>query len=175
MKAKLFLTGALITLSALVVQPSAVHPHASLVGSWQLTLTPSVTPGITPITVAGLANFTSDGGAIGSAVTILAGPETVAAGAPPPGFSDAFGNWNGGPIPGRAVFKLISYVQGPDGGIVGTRTFQALVAPQSDPNQISGTYSYMIVDSLNNTISSSSGSISGTLISHFLPPAGAPN
>jgi hypothetical protein len=175
MKLKLFLAAALVGLIALIAQPRPVHPQTSLVGSWQLTLTESLPAGDTPILFPGLANFTSDGGATAAGLGDLAGPTTIAAGSPPPGFTQAFGNWNGGPTPGHAVFKLVSYIQNPDGAIAGTRTFQALVAPQSDAGQFTGSYTVTIVGSNNNIIFSGSGTISGTLISHFLPPSSTQN
>jgi hypothetical protein len=126
------------------------------------------------VPVAGLANFSSDGSAIATAGAILVGPVTTSPTTTLAGLNPAFGNWNGGPIPGRAVFRLVSLITNTDGSLFARRTFQAVVTPNSDKNQFSGTYSFTVMDSDNNVITTGSGTITGTPIPHFLPPASAP-
>jgi hypothetical protein len=170
MRRMLLVASILVGLAPVVVQPGVGHPQTSLVGSWQLTMIsndPATTP---PIPVVGLANFNSDGGAIATAGAILAGPPAATSTTPGTG-NPALGNWNGGPIPGHAVFKLVSLITNADGSLAATRTFQAEVTPQSEEAQFSGSYSFSIADPLNNLIISGSGTITGTQIPHFLPPA----
>lgn len=169
MRRRLFVVCTLIGLMAFVIQPGLAQAQPSLVGSWQLTLIANGPPTPPAIPVAGLANFTSDGGAIATAAGILVGPVTSTQPTTP--LNTAFGNWNdGGPI-GHAAFKLISLITNANGSLYATRTFQAIVAPSSDGSEFSGTYSFTVVDANGNVIASGSGSISGTLITHFLPPA----
>lgn len=146
---------------------SAQGTSPSLTGSWQLTLVPNTLP---TFQVAGLANFTSDGGAVATASAILAGTGDIASTSPVSSPTPAIGNWNDGGAANRAVFKVLSIITNPDGSLFATRTFIA-DGISSTGSSFTGSYSYQVVDTSNNTIASGSGTISGTLIPHFLPPA----
>ncbi|HEY6334172.1 MAG TPA: hypothetical protein VI756_32960, partial [Blastocatellia bacterium] len=152
---------------ALVTQPAFAQTTTptSLVGSWQLTLTPSTsTTG-----VAGLANFTSDGGGIAtSADGILVGPASGA----PSALNPAFGNWNicaacTGPA-NQANMEFIGDITNSDGSIAGTRTFTATVVVSSS-GSFSG--SYQLVVTVGTISALSDGTITGALIPHFTPPS----
>ena len=153
-------------LMVFVAQPAfAQAQSASLVGSWELSLTPSSGT----VAVAGLANFTSDGGAIATAAGILVGPVAPGSTSTTP-LNPAFGNWNGsGPIGTGAAFKFVSLVTNADGSIAATRTFQATVTVNANGNGFTGTYTVETVEGT--VVIHGTGSISGSLIPHFLPPA----
>jgi hypothetical protein len=169
MRRRLFVVCTLIGLIASVSQFGLAQAQPSLVGSWQLTLVANGPPTPPAIPVAGLANFTSDGGAIATAAGILVGPVTSTTPTTP--LNPAFGNWNDGGAIGHAVFKFVSLISNANGSLYATRTFQAVVTPSSDGSEFSGTYSFTVVDTNGDAIASGSGSIRGTLITHFLPPA----
>jgi hypothetical protein len=174
---KIFFAAILISSAALAIRPNrAKSSRNELAGSWQLTLTATSQTTTPTVPIAGLANFTSDGGAVGSVADLLPAflpaPATISTAAV--GLSQAVGNWNGGPIPGRAVFKLVSVITNADGSLLATQTVQALVTPNSDNNEFTGTYSVTVADALNNLAANGSGNISGALIPHFLPPTAVP-
>jgi hypothetical protein len=166
MRRKLFVACVLSGLMALLIQPAFAQTSASasLVGSWQLTLVASGTT----TQVAGLANFTSDGGAIATAGGILVGP--VSPTSTTTALNPAFGNWNGCCAFGTgAAINLLGLVTNADGSIHATRSFQATVTVSPDGGQFTGTYSLQIT--VGAITSLSSGAISGALIPHFLPPS----
>jgi hypothetical protein len=169
MRQKFFVVCALVGLIAFVTQPGFAQTQASLVGSWQLTLVANGPPTPPAIPVAGLANFTSDGGAVATAAGILVGPVTSTTPTTP--LNPAFGNWNDGGAIGHAAFRLVSLITNADGSLYATRTFDAFVAPSSGGTTFSGTYSFTVVNTSGTVIASGSGTINGTLIPHFLPPA----
>jgi hypothetical protein len=167
MRRRLFVACVLTGLMAFVIQPGfAQSQSVSLVGSWQLALTTSDSA----VTVVGIANFTSDGGAIATAGGILVGPVSSTSTTPTTALNPAFGNWNGsGPIGSGAAINLISLVTNADGTLYARRTFQATVNVTPDGSQFSGTYTVEIV--VGTVVLVSTGNISGALIPHFLPPS----
>ena len=172
MKRRIVALSALACFMLLMIQPVlAQGGAASLVGSWELTLVPSLPPGPPAIEIPGLANFTSDGGAVATGSAILVGTGGLTSTSTLSGPTPAIGNWNaGGPV-GDAAFKLVSIITNADGTLFATRTLQALVTPGSGGSSFTGSYSYTIVNTAGTTIASGSGTISGSLIPHFLPPA----
>ncbi|HEY6332023.1 MAG TPA: hypothetical protein VI756_22025 [Blastocatellia bacterium] len=176
MKWKIVFAAILIGSAALAIRPNpAKSSGKELVGSWQLTLTAASQTTTPTVPVVSLVNFTSDGGAVGSlgplATAFLPAP---VGSTPAPGSGLAVGNWNGGPIPGHAVFKLVSVTTDTNGMLLATQTVQALVTPNGDNNGFTGTYSLTVADALNNLVASGSGTVSGTPIGHFLPPTAVP-
>jgi hypothetical protein len=170
MRRRLFVACILAGLMAFVIQPAFAQTE-TLVGSWQLTLVANVPPTQPSIPVAGLANFTSDGGAIATAAGILVGPVTPSSStSPTTPLNPAFGNWNGccQPISGENALSLVSLITNSDGTLFATRVFNAIVTVTS--GTFSGTYSFTVTNSAGTVISTGSGTINGTLIPHFLPP-----
>jgi len=166
MRRKLFVACMLSGLMAFLIQPAFAQTSASLAGSWQLTLVASGTTA----QVAGLANFTSDGGAVATAGGILVGPVGPASTTSTTALNPAFGNWNGCCAAGTgAAIKLVSLVTNAYGTLHATRTFQATVTVSADGTEFSGTYSVETV--VGTVVILGSGSISGTLIPHFTPPS----
>ena len=162
---KIFAALATAAILALVVQP-ALAQTSTLTGSWQLTLVPNLPPGPPIIPIAGLANFTSDGGAVATAAGVIVGSDPSLSGT---GLNPAFGNWNGAVIPGEFAIVLVGDITAANGALVATRNFRALVTfPQS--NEFTGSYTLTITDTSGNVLSSGSGTITGNFIPHFLPP-----
>jgi hypothetical protein len=157
---------------------SPSQSSTSLVGSWQLTLTPTTNISPPPLQVAGLANFTSDGGAIATASAIIVGVVPTITNTTLSSPTPAMGNWCGGGAVimcgggvGSTHFTLLSIITNPDGSLFATRTFTATVAISSTGDSFCGTYNYNVVDTSNNTIASGSGTISATLITRLCLPA----
>ncbi|HEY6334005.1 MAG TPA: hypothetical protein VI756_32110 [Blastocatellia bacterium] len=146
---------------------SAQGTDPSLTGSWQLTLVPSTLP---TFQVPALANFTSDGGAVATASAILVGVGAVSSTGPTlAGPTPAIGNWNDGGAEGLAVFKLVSIITTTGGTLYATRTFIADGITVSS-GTLSGSYNYSTVNTSGTVVESGSGTLTGTLIPHFLPP-----
>ena len=72
--------------------------------------------------------------------------------------------------PTSAFFQVVSLTTNPDGTLLTTRNFGALVAPNSDGDEFSGSYSFDIVNASGASIGTGSGEISGKLIPHPLLP-----
>jgi len=169
---KFFLACVLSGLMAFVIQPSfAQTSPGSLVGSWQLTLVANEPPDPPAIPVAGLANFTADGGAVATAAGILVGPVTASSTTPTTPLNPAFGNWNGccQPVSGENALSLVSVITNADGTLNATRVFRAIVTVTS--GSFTGTYSFTVTNAAGTVIATGSGTISGTQIPHFLPPS----
>jgi hypothetical protein len=159
----------LCCLAAITMPPGSARPAqnpSSLVGAWQLTLVPNVTPADPPASpIPGLATFTSDETAIATAGGVIVGPVSSRK---TTGITPAHGIWQPSPAFGRFFIKLIGLVTNADGSLRATRNFTTTVAPNAAGDQFSGTYTLEIVEGT--VVVTSTGTITGQLIPHPLLP-----
>jgi hypothetical protein len=165
---KVFAVCLLSGLMALVILPALAQTStstpastpASLVGIWQLTLTPSTSsvPGDTV-----LANFTPDGG-------VIVGAASSGTSASNP----ALGQWSASAsaTPTAAVnqvsMSFTSDITNSGGSVAGTNSFKVTVRVSSS-GTLTGNYQLVVTDGTAST--TTGGTITGTLMSHFMPPA----
>jgi hypothetical protein len=155
----------------LALQPLAAQtPNTSpLVGSWLITLTPNsppVTPPVVPI--SGLATFTSDGSVIETDATEVV-PTIAVTGSTTYG-TPGHGIWQPSPAIGHLFIQFFSLVVNPDTTLHAKKTFTITVSLDATGTQMSGGYSFLVVDPTGHAITMGSGTVSGQKIPHPLLP-----
>jgi len=134
----------------------------TLVGSWELALTPN-SPLASPfaLQIPGLATFTSDGAVIADVGQIA----RIGA-----FFSTAHGIWQPSPVFGRFFVRTISFMTNPNATLRAKRILTMTVAPNANGDQFSGGYTLEVVDPTGAVLFTGSGSVTGDLIPHPLLP-----
>ena len=156
------LAGLLMLLSRpLAAQITTPSP---LIGSWQLTLTPT-TPPVTPpvIPIPGLATFTTDGSMIETDGTEVVPTRTTTAS--PVFGTPGHGIWQPGPAIGNLYIQFISLLVNPNGSLHAKRLATITGTVDSTGNNFSGTYTSDIADSSGHT-TVTSGTVTGLKIPH---------
>ena len=157
-----FLTKVFCWLVFLAIQPGTVAQDittkAPLVGSWDLTATPSSTAKGGP-SIAGLATFTSDGTVVETDTT-----EIVQRGTP------GHGIWQPSPVFGSFFIRFTSLVANPDATLNARRIVTMTVALDSTGDHFSGGYTYEVVDATAHVLTTGSGTVTGQLMVHPLLP-----
>jgi hypothetical protein len=157
-------------LGLLAIQPVVAQPAtttASLVGSWEFTLTPQVSA--TPkLPIPGLATFTSDGTVIetdtSDVVPVQISPGRAVFGTP------GHGIWQPSPVFGSWFIRFTSLVANPNATLHSKRVLTMTVTLNSTGDQFSGGYSFELVDPTGHAITTGSGSVAGQLMVHPLLP-----
>ena len=156
----------LLALQPLAAQSPTPSP---LVGSWQITLTPTTPPNSPPIVpISGLATFTTDGSVIETDATEVV-PTITAAGNTVYG-TPGHGIWQPSPAFGHLFIQFFSLVVNPDTTLHAKKTFTITVSLDATGTQMSGGYSFLVVDPTGHAITMGSGTVSGQKIPHPLLP-----
>jgi hypothetical protein len=156
----------LVALQPLAAQSPTPSP---LVGSWQITLTPATPPNSPPIVpISGLATFTTDGSVIETDATEVV-PTTTAAGTTTYG-TPGHGIWQPSPAFGHLFIQFFSLVVNSDTTVSAKKSFTITVALNAAGTQMSGGYSFVVVDPTGHVITMGSGIVSGQKIPHPLLP-----
>jgi hypothetical protein len=137
----------------------------TLVGSWQLTLTPTSPAGNAAI--PGLATFTSDGSVIETDGAELVGTPPSSGSTPAP-TSPGHGIWQPAPAVGHFYVEYISVVVNSDGSLVGknvTTYTGVAIDGTTKPETFTGSYTTDFV-STSGTTRVTSGKVEGMLIPH---------
>ena len=153
----------------LALQPLAAQTPSPLAGSWQINLTPTTPPGTPPaVPIAGLATFTTDGSVIETDATevvpMITATGTTAYGTP------GHGIWQPSPVFGHLFIQFFSLVVNPDTTLNAKKTVTMTVSLNASGTQMSGGYSFVVIDPTGHVITMGSGTVSGQKIPHPLLP-----
>ena len=165
MRGKLLLACMCLGLNLSAVQPVATQAAnlPSLVGSWQLALTPLSPSASVPVRVAALATFTSDGSVIETDATevvpmIVEG--TAVYGTP------GHGIWQPGPAIGNLFIQFISLLLNQNETLHAKKIVTITGSLDSRGNHFRGSYSYELVNPAKVVIANGSGTVTGQKIPH---------
>lgn len=167
MKSKIVM--ALLGLGAVLcaLEPLTAQTPPSLAGSWQFTLT----PGNPEPTIHALATFTSDGSVIetdSSEVALIISPSARNGGAR--AGTAGHGVWQPAPAIGNLYIQFISLIVNQNATLYARKTVTIYGALDSNGNNFSGGYSYVLADANGVTLSTGSGTVTGQRIPHPLLP-----
>jgi len=151
------------------LEPLTAQTPPSLAGSWQFTLTPG-TPNPEPA-IHALATFTSDGSMIetdSSEVALIISPSVRLGGAR--AGTPGHGIWQAAPAVGNLYLQFISLIVNQNATLYARKTVTIFGALDSNGNNFSGTYSYVLADANGVTLGTGSGTVAGQRIPHPLLP-----
>ena len=167
MSRKLLLSCMFCGLGSLVIQPAIAQTGTtipSLVGSWEFSLTPNLSPTQKP-PISGLATFTSDGSVIETDTSEVV-PVQISAGGPVLRCTPGHGIWQPSPVFGSLLIRFVRVVANPNATLHSKKIVTMTVTLNSTGDQFSGGYSFEFVDPTGHAITTGSGTVAGQLMVH---------